>query len=225
LDGFELCFAVNHLAHFHLAERLVPAVKRDGRIVITSSEVHDPHAFCMVGITRAAWEDPLVSADPRRAQGHLVERIDRGEARYCASKLLNLMHARHLAQTRSGLAAIAFNPSVVPGTEIARERNLLQIFGWKFVLPLLVPVLPWARSMDQSAGDLVWLMTEADGGALSGQYVNGRTVEAGSFDSRDPVKIARMAEVSHDLIASRLAPHPATSSAKQRGIGGRPTAA
>ena len=206
IDGLELCFGVNHLAHFHLGERLAPVVRTGGRVVITSSVVHDPEAFCLVGITRALWEDPSAMDDPRRAQAQLAERVDRGEARYCASKLLNLMHARHLSRQQPRFATLAYNPSVVPGTEIARDRNALQILGWKFVLPLLAPVLPWVRSIEHAAGDLVWLLVEADAMTLSGQYVDGRSVAPGSEASRDPVKIERMVDVSRKILAQRFSP-------------------
>lgn len=224
LNGLELCFAVNHLAHFHLANRLSDAIKPGGRIVVTSSEVHDPEAFCLMGITRAHWEDPLIAADPHRAQGHLAERVDRGEARYCFSKLLNLLHVRHLAQTLPDVATIAFNPSVVPGTEIARDRNVLQILGWKYVLPLLAPALPGLRSIERSASDLAWLLTKADPRPLSGHYVNGRTVEAGSADSRDPAKVRRVAEVSRYLIDANLGVAAKIEAPEWTG-GDRPTAA
>lgn len=203
-DGLELCFAVNHLAHFLLADVLSPAMADGGRVVITSSEVHDPEAFCLVGITRATWEDPEMMADPQRAQAHLTERVDRGEARYCASKLLNLMHARYLSANESRFTSVAFNPSVVPGTEIARDRNALQILGWKYVMPLLAPLLPGARTIDRSAGDLAWLITAADLSRQSGCYFDGREAMTGSLESCDSVKISRMADVSRQLIAAKL---------------------
>ncbi len=203
-DGLELTFAVNHLAHVMIADRLLEHMRPGGRIVITASEVHDPDAFCMVGITRAIWEDPVILADAERAQAHLPERVDRGEARYCASKLLNVMHARHLAQAAPHLASIAFNPSVVPATNIARDRNFLQILGWKYIMPALTPILPGVRSMTQSSGDLLWLLTQADATALTGQYVDGRIVQPGSVNSRDRVKIERTMLVSRELIAAKI---------------------
>ncbi len=224
LNRLELCFAVNHLAHFHLASRFAGAMRPRGRIIVTSSKVHDPTAFCLVGITRAHWEDPLVAADPDRAQCHLAERVDRGEARYCYSKLLNLLHVRHLAQALPEVASIAFNPSVVPGTEIARDRNLLQILGWKYILPLLAPALPGLRSIERSAGDLAWLLTMPDVGVLSGHYVNGRMVESGSADSRDPMKVRRVVEVSRHLIEANLGATRTTEAPRRAGID-RPTAA
>ena len=199
-DGFELSFAVNHLAHYLLAEKLMPLMRDGGRLILTSSIVHDPEAFCLVGITRATWEDPAVMADAARAQNHFTERVDRGEARYCASKLLNLMHARYLAKAVPRIATFAFNPNIVPGTDIARERNFLQVLGWKYIMPILTPLLPTVRSREQSAGDLLWLITGADARQLSGQYLDGRVVMPGSAESRDPDKIARVIAVSRALL-------------------------
>ena len=205
-DGFELSFAVNFLAHFLIAERLKWLMRPGGRIVFTSSEVHDPDAFCLMGITRATWQDPLVLADVERAQNHFASPVDRGEARYCASKLLILMYVRHLARALPDVGVMAFNPSVVPGTEIARDRNWLQQLGWKYVLPLLTPFLPGTRSLKKSASDLLWLMTEADGRCLTGHYVDGRVAQPGSEESRDEAKIARVVEVGHALLATMMRP-------------------
>ena len=204
-DGLEVTFAVNFLAHFLIAERLKPLLRSGSRIVVTSSEVHDPDAFCLVlGLCRATWQDPTVLADPKKSQRQIKSAVNRGEARYCASKLLNVMHARHLAQELPEIGVVAFNPSVVPGTEIGRDRNWLLQFGWKHVMPLLAPILPGAGSLEQSASDLLWLLTEADARSLSGQYVDGRVPQPGSVDSRDRAKIARAAEVARALIDRHL---------------------
>ena len=80
-DGFELSFAVNFLAHFLIVERLKWLLRPAGRIVFTSSEVRDPDAFCLMGITRVTWQDPLVLADVERSQNHIASPVDRGEAR------------------------------------------------------------------------------------------------------------------------------------------------
>jgi NAD(P)-dependent dehydrogenase (short-subunit alcohol dehydrogenase family) len=214
-DGLELAFAVNFLAHFLIVERLKGLLRPRGRVVMTSSEVHDPDVFCLMGIGRATWQDPLLLADPERSQEHVPSIVDRGEARYCASKLLNLMHARHLARDLPDIGVIAFNPSVVPGTEIGRDRNWLQRLGWKYIMPLLAPVLPGARSLRQSASDLLWLVTEVDARSLSGQYIDGRVPRPGSSESRDAVKIARAVEIAHTLLdryaesVGLLTPRPA----------------
>ncbi len=200
-DGYELSFAVNHLAHFAIAERLIGRVRSGGRVVITASEVHDPDVFCLVGQRRAYWQDPAELADARRSQRDIEAGVERGEARYCASKLMNVMHARLLAREAPHIGVVSFNPGVVAGTEIARDRFLLMRLGWKYLMPLLEPILPGARSLETSAGDLIHLLTEADLGAISGSYVDGRMVAPGSADSRDGSKIARMVGVSRTLIA------------------------
>lgn len=202
-DGVELSFAVNHLAHVLIVERLASSMRVGARVILTASEVHDPEAFCLVGITRARWQEPADLADPSRAQDHLSERVDRGEARYCASKLMNVMHVRHLAQARPNISSIAFNPSVVPGTGIARERNILQIFGWKYVLPMLAPILPGVRSIERSASDLLWLVTGDTIDGLSGCYVDGREVKPGSPESRDTDKIAQVMAYTRRLLQEK----------------------
>ena len=88
---------MNFLAHFLIVERLKGLMRPGGRIVTTSSEVHDPDA-----------------------------------------------------------------------SEIGRDRTWLQQLGWKYVMPLFAPILPGARGLGRSAGDLVWLITEADVAQLSG---------------------------------------------------------
>lgn len=207
-EGIEITFAVNHLAHFVLADSLTPRMKSGGRVIFTSSEVHDPAAFCLIGIARATWQEPEELADSSRSQMHQPVGVERGEARYSASKLLNLLTARHFARTETRFSTLAFNPSVVPGTDIARHRNIFQIFGWKYFLPILAPILPGVRTMERSAEDLFWLATEADAEALRGQYVNGRTVEPGSDESRDERKIAAVVKTSRALVAEKLSVAP-----------------
>ena len=114
------------------------------------------------------------------------------------------MYVRHLARALPDVGVMAFNPSVVPGTDIGRDRNWLQQLGWKYAMPLLTPLLPGARALKKSASDLLWLMTEADGRYLSGHYVDGRVAQPGSEESRDEVKIARVVEVGHSLLAIML---------------------
>src|SRR5262245_10829739 len=204
MDGLELAFAVNFLAHFLIVERLKAHMRSGGRIVSTTSEVHDPEAFCLVGIHRATWQDPVLRADPLQPQQSVTSKVDRGEARYCASKLLNLMHVRHLARAMPTIDVVGYNPGVVPGTEIARDRNWMQRLGWKYVMPLLSPILPGTRSLRQSATDLLWLLTEADTQSMSGTYVDGRQMRHGSLESWDRAKIARSVEVAKLLINERL---------------------
>jgi hypothetical protein len=114
------------------------------------------------------------------------------------------MHVRHLARAMPTIDVVGYNPSVVPGTEIARDRNWMQRLGWKYVMPLLLPILPGTRSLRQSVTDLLWLLTEADTQSMSGKYVDGRQIRPGSLESWDPAKIAWSVEVAKWLINERL---------------------
>ncbi|MDX2203918.1 MAG: SDR family NAD(P)-dependent oxidoreductase [Hyphomicrobiaceae bacterium] len=203
-DGFEIHFAVNHLAHALIADRLAPHVERGGRIVVTSSVVHDPTAFCIIGISRATWQDPYLLADPARSQSHVRWQVNRGESRYSASKLCNVMLARALARDLPDLAVVSFNPSVVPGTGIARERSAFQRFLWSSVAPPLSGILPGMRHVDVSSSDLAWLLLDADLSAASGGYYDGRNLSPGSPESRDGVKIDRLMLVTRELIGTVL---------------------
>lgn len=206
-DGYEIHFAVNHLAHVLIADRLVPYVEAEGRVVITSSVTHDPDAFCLIGIERAQWQDPVIFADPHKSQDYVTTGdLDRGEARYSASKLCNVMHARALAKEYPGLSIVSFNPSVVPGTEIVRHRDALQKFLWRTVAPVLAPIIPGMRHINQSAGDLAWLLCEAYLKPATGSYFDGRRPVPGSKDSRDPDKIEQVMRISRDLVARVVKP-------------------
>jgi NAD(P)-dependent dehydrogenase (short-subunit alcohol dehydrogenase family) len=205
-DGYEIHFAVNHLAHVLIADRLAPYIEKDGRIVITSSVTHDPDAFCLIGIERPEWQDPYLFADPEKSQDYVKSGdLDRGEARYSVSKMCNIMQARTLAKERPEISAVSFNPSVVPGTEIVRHRDALQKFLWRHVAPVLAPIIPGMRHIDRSAGDLTWLLCDAYLKPASGSYFDGRRPVPGSKDSRDPDKIEQVMRVSRELIAKALA--------------------
>lgn len=206
-DGYEIHFAVNHLAHVLIADRLVPYIEAEGRVVITSSVTHDPEAFCLIGIERAQWQDPIIFADPHKSQDYVTTGdLDRGEARYSVSKLCNVMHARALAKAYPALSVVSFNPSVVPGTEIVRHRDALQKFLWRNVAPVLAPIIPGMRHINQSAGDLAWLLCEAYLKPASGSYFDGRRPVPGSKDSRDPEKIEQVMRISRELVARVVKP-------------------
>ena len=76
--------------------------------------------------------------------------------------------------------------------------------GWKYVVPLISPILPGTRSLEQSSGDLLWLLTDADTQSMLGKYVDGREIRPGSLESRDRAKIARSVEVAKWLLNERL---------------------
>lgn len=138
-DGFELTFAVNHLAHFKIARDLVPHLAPGARVILTASGTHDPEARTGMPAPRHADADKL--AYPERD-----ERLDRdpgkaGRRAYSTSKLCNVMTARalaaRLALDRPDVMVAAFDPGFTPGTGLARAYPRPLAFLFRRVLPLV----------------------------------------------------------------------------------------
>jgi len=105
-DGFEMTFAVNHLAHYLLARLLMPSVADGGRLVITTSDTHGQWPLAPKTL------DPELLAHP--PQGSRMMRA------YPASKLCNILTARSFAALDNlrdrHISVIAFNPGLTGGT-------------------------------------------------------------------------------------------------------------
>src|SRR5258708_25178946 len=84
-DGFELTFAVNHLAHYLLARLLAPHLSPGGRIVITSSGTHDPELAS--GLPPPRHATAALLAHPQSDPEHDREPMKAGRRAYAASKL------------------------------------------------------------------------------------------------------------------------------------------
>ncbi|MBO3732018.1 SDR family NAD(P)-dependent oxidoreductase [Glycomyces niveus] len=89
-QGWELQFAVNHLGHFALVNRLMPLLE-GARVVAVSSGGH--------GISPVRWDDP-----------HFTEGYDRWQA-YGQSKTANVLFAVEL--DRLGVKAFALHPGAI----------------------------------------------------------------------------------------------------------------
>ncbi|MBV9448306.1 MAG: SDR family NAD(P)-dependent oxidoreductase [Streptosporangiaceae bacterium] len=110
-DGYELTFAVNHLAHYLLARLLLPAVADGGRVILTTSDTHDPR------VIRSAPRSLDIDAWARPGGSSLVA--------YSASKLGNLLTAEKIAvlpeTAERHITSIAFNPGLTGGTGLSRS--------------------------------------------------------------------------------------------------------
>lgn len=133
-DGYGLTFAVNHLAHYLLARLLLPHIAEHGRVVITSSNMHDPpiKAIGPKTLELQEWAHPTKggSGDGIRS--------------YSASKLCNLMTALYLARqdtvvTRQ-IGVIAFNPGLTGGAA-GREASALQKAILGIVMRTIFPLI------------------------------------------------------------------------------------
>ena len=125
VDGFELTFGVNHLAHYLLARLLVPCMADDGRLIMTTSDTHDPAK----GVGGPKTLEPEALAHPDKHPKFSA---------YPASKLCVLLTARSfaaLAEVQAPhITVIAYNPGLTLGTGLNRDapralRGFLRIMG------------------------------------------------------------------------------------------------
>jgi NAD(P)-dependent dehydrogenase (short-subunit alcohol dehydrogenase family) len=114
VDGFERTFAVNHLSHYLLARLLWPSIADGGRLLITTSDTHDPAIVPLA----PRQLDPQRLAHPDRAGFGTSARA------YAASKLCNILTARAFAALDEAKArriqVIAYNPGLTLGTKLGR---------------------------------------------------------------------------------------------------------
>ena len=136
-DGYELTFAVNHLAHYLLIRLLTSHLAPDARVVVTTSGTHDPAAHTMIPPPRHA--DAKMLARPDTDPGLDKDPMRAGRRAYSTSKLCNVMTARTLAArlkpNRPDVAVIAFDPGLTPGTGLARNYSTFTGLIFKYVMP------------------------------------------------------------------------------------------
>lgn len=111
VDGFEMTFATNHLSHYLLARLLLSSMAERGRIIITTSDTHDPAIIPIAPRTL----NPKELASPSN-KGYSVAKA------YSASKLCNLLTARSFAELdyvkSRKICVIAYNPGFTGGTAL-----------------------------------------------------------------------------------------------------------
>lgn len=138
VDGVETTFAVNHLAHYLLARLLLPGLAEGGRLLITTSDTHDP-AIIPFGPR---------SLDPERLAHPETGGLSAGFRAYASSKLCNLLTARSFAASdeviRRRIDVVAYNPGLTLGTNLAGESMSGRAITGAFrpVLHLLSTVRP-----------------------------------------------------------------------------------
>ena len=123
-QGIELTFAVNHLSHFYLTQKILPLIDKsnDPKIIITSSEVHNPNS---AGGKVGAKANLGSLKGLESSIG--FEMIDgnrfNADKAYKDSKLCNILFAKKLSSLLIGrnfsIPVIAWAPGLV----ISRDRQ------------------------------------------------------------------------------------------------------
>lgn len=178
VDGNELTFQVNHLAHFLLTTSLLDRISAsgEGRVITVSSDAHrhwaDEIRFDDLNFERS-WT-------PLRSYGH--------------SKLANVMFTYELARREAGrLTSNAAHPGSVR-TGFGREGFGLAGLGWKLIRPFL-------RSPEKGAKTIVYLAVAAEVDGISGGYFFDMKPVPSSPASYDQSAGVRLWRTSTELTA------------------------
>lgn len=105
--------------------------------------------------------------------------------RYATSKLCAILYVYALARRlgADGPRFIAFDPGLMPGTGLARDRSALERWGWSNLMPMFVRFIPGASTAARSATVCAKLLTGRAFPVGSGLHVDFELAERPS--SRD----------------------------------------
>jgi len=174
-DGFELTFAVNHLAPFLLTNLLLDRVKASSpaRIVTVASEAHRGYRLNL---------------------NQLAQPHDWGALRaYGRSKLCNILFTRELAARLdgSGVLATCLHPGVV-ATAIGHSGGLTELV-WRLMKPFLT-------TPEKGAETSLFLATVPDPTPFHGGYVIGKSLVRPDPEALDRSLARRLWEESARLV-------------------------
>ncbi|MBV8335857.1 MAG: SDR family oxidoreductase [Alphaproteobacteria bacterium] len=149
-DGFELTFAVNHLAPFLLTNLLLDRLKASApaRVVTVASEAHRRERIDLDTLAKG------IGWGQRKAYGR--------------SKLCNILFTRELAERlNSGVVATCLHPGVV-ATGIGQHGGVIEL-GWRLLKPFMM-------SPEKGAETSLFLATVPDPTPFHGGYVIGKSL-------------------------------------------------
>jgi NAD(P)-dependent dehydrogenase (short-subunit alcohol dehydrogenase family) len=174
-DGFELTFAVNHLAPFLLTNLLIDRLRASApaRIVNVASEAH-----------RGQRIDPAALAHPRDVSAMRA---------YGRSKLCNILFTRELALrlSGSGVVAACLHPGVV-ATGIGQKGGIFEL-GWRLMKPFML-------SPERGAETALFLATVSNPAPFQGGYLIRKALAQPDPAARDGALAGRLWEESARLV-------------------------
>jgi NAD(P)-dependent dehydrogenase (short-subunit alcohol dehydrogenase family) len=207
-DGFELTFAVNHLAHHLLMRKLMPHVDRGAKIIYVGSGTHDPNE---IGARKYGFRGARYTSAKELARGDADTAASvrqRGLDRYATSKLCNIVCCYEWARQIDPATAqfIAFDPGLMAGTGLARDYTLVQRLAWNYLLPVMATFMKGASTPARAGAVLAELLqgTRADG--RSGVHLNCKGQDIPSSADTHRLNIGRDLFAGSDELIQSLIP-------------------
>jgi NAD(P)-dependent dehydrogenase (short-subunit alcohol dehydrogenase family) len=204
-QGFELHFAVNHLAGYLLTHELVDLLADDGRVVNTASvahrngdldfeEIRESGRTGVPGITGAKELAPLRKLG--QATG-VTERTGlNGFAFYSNSKLCNVLFTKELAR-RLGedQQCNCFHPGIIPGSGVGRDLAFPGSLLWESL-----DLVPGVSDTVEDGGRAMVKLAADPNVTVTGAYFNKRRKARASPSARDEDRATRLWALSADLV-------------------------
>lgn len=183
-DGYELTFALNHLAYFQLTTALLELIRKTpgARVVSTSSAMQARGKLDLA-------TTPTSLAGP-------------GWRAYATSKLANILFTTELQRRLDGTTATAncFEPGMVRtqfggfGTDLGLVQNLIYKLA-----------KPFAVTPENGADSLIWLATSSEAASLKGRFVSKRRPVEPQKQATDAKLAAELWALSEKLCARATA--------------------
>ena len=182
VDGYERTFAVNVMSTHQLLRQLHPHIQAPARIVVTVSDAHFGDLRHTGGTMPAPrWAIPEIS---RPGAFDRSESVRAGRRAYVTSKLggVHLVH-EWAPRLPDGVDIVAYNPSLVVGTGLAREAGGTYPFLMSKIIPLLAvtPLVDTPIPAGNKLADVILGVTPAE----TGTYIHRRKAMASSAESYD----------------------------------------
>ncbi len=202
----ERTFQVNVLSHVLLVELLEDRMKSGGTVITLGSGTHDPgNTLASVFGFRGAFF-PSAEAVAAGEVSPGGSNTQQGMDRYATSKLCAILYAVQMAEQEpaSGRRFLCYDPGLMPGTQLARDRSAVERFAWKYVMPWSAYFLPGVSSAEASGQALVRELL------LSREHNNGDYLEfTGEPAPRSGISLSRehgdaLVEYSRHLLSAFL---------------------
>ena len=208
-DGVDESFATNHLGHFALVNALMGHLADGAVVVTTGSGSHNPddRLAKMFGFRGADFPDAASVALGKTSRPGDDKLL--GMDRYATGKLCDILYAYDLASRvpSTRVRFFCFDPGLMPGTGLARDRSAVERFGWRFVMPLFGPFMSGVSSPAKSARAMVDKLLLSPTAYPSGSYVEftGRFAPHSALARRGDLG-QDLHDVSKRIVESRTPP-------------------
>jgi NAD(P)-dependent dehydrogenase (short-subunit alcohol dehydrogenase family) len=173
-DGHELMFGTNHLGHFALTARLLPAL----------GESAAPRVVTIASIAHFGGTDQVLAANPEAGY--------KPELYYGNSKLANVLFARELhrriGEAGSKLVSTAAHPGISATGLVADPNGMGANPVLRVLAPYLMPLV--VQSAAKGANPSLLAATRAEPGSYSGP--------TGFRETRGPVGAAKLSSYAQD---------------------------